>query len=170
MRRSLILSLSLAWLLAACSPEYNWRVYHSPDAPYSTMFPDKPATHTRDVDLPGVRLALTMTAAEVNGVVFAVATGEAADPVQASAAVEAMKTAMVSNISGKVTAEKRLPGPAVDIEASGVRNGQPMRLAGHFEARGRRVYQVIVLGPQRHVGDEQVEQFLSAFKPQGASS
>ena len=170
MRRSLILSLSLAWLLTACSPEYNWRVYHSPDAPYSTMFPEKPATHTRDVDLPGGRLELTMAAAEVDGVVFAVATGEAADPAQANAAVEAMKTAMVRNISGKVTSEKRRPGPAVDIEATGLRNGQPMRLAGHFEARGKRVYQVIVLGPQRQVADEQVEQFLTSFKPQGTSS
>lgn len=158
----------MAFLLAACSPQYNWRVYHSPDSAYSTMFPAKPATDTREVDLAGARLDLTMTAADVDGVVFAVATGTVADAAQAAAAVEAMQAAMVRNIGAKVTSEKRAPGPAVDIEAAGLRNGQPTRLVGHFEARGKRIYQVIVVGPQRQVEDQQVEQFLASFKPQGA--
>lgn len=169
MRSLSALILAAACLVAACSPTYNWRQYASPDASYVTMFPDKPATHTRPVSLGAMPLELTMTAAEVDGVVFAVATGEVSDAGKAAAAVDAMKTAMLRNIAAKVTAEKRLPGPMLDIEAAGVRNGQPMRLVGHFEARGKRVYQVIVLGPTRQVVDEQVEQFLTSFKPQTAT-
>ncbi|HEY1043297.1 MAG TPA: hypothetical protein VGE60_05490 [Telluria sp.] len=153
-----------AVLLAACSPEYNWRQYDSPDAPYGVLFPDKPATYTRPINLSGSHFDMTMTAAEVKHTVFAVGSGVAPDPATAQQALAAMKTAMVRNIGAQVTEEKTQPGSSLDVEARGVRNGQPMRLVGHFEARGNRFYQVIVLGPDGSVPDEQVEQFMSSFK------
>lgn len=157
-------ALSATLLLAACSPEYNWRQYSSPDAPYTVLFPDKPATHTRTINLSGTNVDMTMTAAEVNGTVFAVGTGQAADAATAQAAVAAMKLALVRNIGAQVTDEKAKPGPALDIQARGLRNGQSVRLVGHFEARGKRFYQVIVLGPDGAVPEEQVEQFLTSFQ------
>ena len=39
-----------------------------------------------------------------------------------------------------------------------------MQLVGHFEARGTRVYQVIVLGKASSMPAEQVKQFMSSFK------
>ncbi|MFD2367437.1 hypothetical protein [Pseudoduganella sp. GCM10020061] len=163
MRTLPILVLS-AVLLAACSPEYNWRQYDSPDAPYGVLFPDKPASYTRTVNLAGNSVAMTMTAAEVNKTVFAVGTGEAPDAAAAQAALSSMKAALVRNIGAEVSDEKKQAGSALDIEARGLRNGQPMRLVGHFEARGTRFYQVIVLGPDGSVPDEQVDQFMTSFK------
>lgn len=157
-------ALSLTLLLAACSPEYNWREYSSPDAPYTVLFPDKPATYTRNINLGGASVDMTMTAAEVNGTVFAVGTGQAADAATAQSAVAAMKLALVRNIGAQVTDEKVKPGSALDITARGVRNGQPMRLVGHFEARGKRFYQVIVMGPEGRAPEEQVEQFMTSFQ------
>lgn len=162
--RTLPIFVLSAVLLAACSPEYNWRQYDSPDAPYGVLFPDKPASYTRTVNLAGNSVAMTMTAAEVNKTVFAVGTGEAPDAAAAQAALSSMKAALVRNIGADVTDEKTQAGSALDIEARGVRNGQPMRLVGHFEARGTRFYQVIVLGPDGSVPDEQVEQFMTSFK------
>ena len=153
-----------AMLLAACSPEFNWRQYARPDAPYGVLFPDTPATSTRQINLAGNSFEMTMTAAEVKHTVFAVGTGVAPDAATAQAALAAMKSAMVRNIGAQVTEEKTQPGSALDVEARGMRNGQPMRLVGHFEARGTRFYQVIVLGPDGSVPDEQVEQFMSSFK------
>ncbi|TFW17770.1 hypothetical protein E4L96_13995 [Massilia arenosa] len=155
--------LCLALALAACSPTYNWRDYSSPDAPYRVMFPDKPAKHTRSVDLNGVHVNMTMTAAEVEGTMFAVGSAETADPAQAQAALDAMKTALVRNIGATLSSEKRAAGPVIDIEATGVQNGQPMRLVGHFEARGKRIYQVVALGRARDMQAEQVDQFMSSF-------
>lgn len=152
-----------AFLLAACSPEYNWRQYASPDAPYSVLFPDKPSTYTRTINLAGTNVDMTMTAAEVKGTVFAVGTGQAASTVAAQAAVAAMKTAMLRNIGAALADEKGPEGKAADVDVRGMRNGQPVRLVGHFEARGNRFYQVIVLGPEAGVPDEQVEQFLTSF-------
>lgn len=164
MRKLPLMIIGAACLLAACNPAYNWRNYASPDSSYTTMFPDKPATHTRLVDLGTSKVELTMAAAEVDDVVFAVATGVVPEAGQAPAAVDAMKVAMVRNIGARITSEKRTGGASVDIEASGNRGGQAIRLAGHFEARGARIYQVIVMGPEGQVEQEQVEQFMEAFK------
>ena len=173
--KSLCLSLCAASLLAACSPKYNWRDYSSQDAPYRVMFPDKPATHTRSINLDGMTVNMTMAAARVDGTMFAVGSGEAPDDAKAEAAVAAMKTAMVRNLGATIKSEKAgkasastgsgsARSSAIDIDAAGVQNGQPMRLIGHFESRNKRFYQVVVIGRQKEVSDEQVEMFLSSFK------
>jgi len=158
------LALAGALLLSACNPTYNWRDYSSPEAPYRIMFPAKPATHTRSVDLDGMQVEMTMTAAEVEGVMFAVGTGEAQDPAQARAALAAMKTALVRNIGAKVERESAAGADgAIDIDAAGSANGQPMKLRGHFASHGKRFYQVIVMGKANAVGSEHADQFISSF-------
>ena len=155
-------------LLAACSPKYNWRDYASPDAPYKVMFPAKPASFTRTIDLDGMQISMTMTAAEVDGATFAVGAAEAPDEAHARTALPAMMKALLRNIGagdggGRFNADAsgRTTG---DIDATGSTNGVPVRLVGHFEARGKRFYQVIVLGKADALPPEQVEQFLTSFK------
>jgi hypothetical protein len=172
---SLLPAVLAACVLCACNPEYNWRDYSSQAAPYRVMFPGKPDSHTRSVDLDGLEVEMTMTATEVNGVMFAVGSAEVPDPARAQAALAAMKTAMVRNIGATITRESQAAAAtggsapaqraAIDIEASGSRNGTPTRLVGHFEARGTRVYQVIVVGQAASMPAEQVKQFMSSFKP-----
>jgi hypothetical protein len=167
--------LLAACLLAACNPKYNWRDYDSPDAPYRVMFPAKPATHTRPVNLNGLKVEMTMTAAEVDGVMFAVGSAVAPDAASAQTALTAMKTALVRNIRATITRENAstaatagAQGSArhskIDIEATGSRNGIKMRLVGHFEARDNQIYQVIVMGQEKALAPEQTEQFISSFK------
>lgn len=172
MKKRPFLAIALAsTLLSGCNPTYNWRDYSSPEAPYRIMFPAKPSSHTRSVDLNGMRVEMTMTAAEVEGVTFAVGTGVAPDAPRAQAAVTHMKTALVRNIGARVRRESAQAASgsgdaaraSVDIEALGNARGQPMTLRGHFEARGTRFYQVIVLGPEKAVGAEQADQFISSF-------
>ena len=154
-------------LLAACSPKYNWRDYASPDAPYHVMFPAKPATFTRNIDLDGMRVAMTMTAAEIDGATFAVGAAEAPDAARAQAALEAMQVALVRNIGATVTRQKATADTdraTRDVDAGGTRNGENMHLVGHFEARGKRFYQVIAIGRADALPAEQVEQFLTSFK------
>jgi hypothetical protein len=161
------LCLLLALPLAACSPKYNWRDYASPDAPYRVMFPAKPSTITRTIDLDGMQVAMTMTATEIDGATFAVGAAEAPDAARAQAALEAMQVALVRNIGATITSQKATSGDdraTRDVDASGTDHGVPVRLVGHFEARGKRFYQVIVLGKTQAMPPEQVEQFLSSFK------
>jgi hypothetical protein len=163
--------------LAACSPKYNWRDYVSPDAPYRVMFPGKPASYTRNVDLDGMRVDMTMTATEVEGAMYAVGTAQAPDAARAQAALEAVQTALLRNIGATNTHDASASAAAVangkagdasssDISADGILNGVKMRLVGHFEAHGKRIYQVVVMGPAKSVEADPAEQFISSFKVQ----
>jgi hypothetical protein len=173
--KSLLLPVLAAALLTACKPSYNWRDYSSPDAPFRVMFPDKPAVHKRSIDIGGMTVEMTMTAVDVDGTMFAVGSAEAPDAARAQAALDAMKTALVRNIGAMVTKEKTsaaaaasgansTQSAAIDIEATGVQNGAPMKLVGHFESRNKRFYQVIVMGKAKALSAEQTEQFISSFK------
>lgn len=159
-------SLAASLLLSGCNPTYNWRDYSSADAPYRIMFPAKPVSHTRAIDLNGMQVEMTMTAAEVEGTMFAVGTGVAPDAAQAQAAVAAMKIALMRNIGAKVERESTAAAgtnTSVDIDATGSANGQPVKLRGHFEARGKRFYQVIVMGKTSAMSTERTDQFMSSF-------
>jgi len=178
--RKISLPLMAATLLttvfvAACSPKFNWRDYRSNDAPYTVQFPGKPAQQTRTVDLDGQAVSLTMAATEIDGTTFAVASGELPDAPHAQMAVLAMKTAMVKNIAGVVSSDKMSvvssgngvgggQQTSIDIQAKGSQNHAPMLLSGKFIAKGNRIYQVIVVGPEKQVVRETVDTFISSFK------
>jgi hypothetical protein len=158
--------LLAAALLGACNPTYNWRDYASPDAPYRIMFPAKPASYTRTIDLDGMQVSMTMTAAEVEGATFAVGAAEAPDEARAQAALVAMQEALLRNIGATAASQKAAAArgkSSRDVDVTGTSRGVPVRLVGHFEARGKRFYQVIVLGKVNAVPPEQVEQFLTSF-------
>ena len=129
------------------------------------MFPDKPSSHTRNIDVGGMKVDMTMTAVDIDGITFAVGSAEAPDAAQALAALPAMKTALINNIGAKIKSEKA-SATTIDIDAAGLRKGTPMRLTGHFEARGPRFYQVIVLGPEAQLSQENIDMFLTSFKLQ----
>lgn len=158
-------ALLLAGLaLAGCNPAYNWREHVSQDARYKVLFPARPASASRPVDIDGLRVEMTMTAAEVDGATFAVGSATAPDAAQARAALPAMRAALLRNI-GAAGGAAGAPPERLQVDATGTGNGKPVRLRGRFEARGTRMYQVIVLGPAGSVPPEQVEQFLSSFTP-----
>lgn len=161
-------------LLAACNPTYNWRDYASPDAQYRVTFPAKPLSTTRSIDLDGMRVDMTMTAAEVDGATFAVGAATAPDAAHARAALDAMRRALLRNIGASAGTSKERTATAsdaaggsgraaIDVDASGTRGERTLHLAGHFEARDTRFYQVIVLATDKPVPPEQIEQFLTSF-------
>jgi hypothetical protein len=181
MRHSLIKSILLpvlaASVLAACSPSYNWRDYSSQDAPFRVMFPAKPDVHKRKIDIDGMPVEMTMTGVDIDGTMYAVGSAEAPDAARAQAALGAMKTALVRNIGATVTKEKATAAAtasgsghsqrsSIDIEATGAQNGTPMKLVGHFEARDKRFYQVIVMGKEKSMSQERTDQFISSFQLQ----
>ncbi|MUI12753.1 hypothetical protein GJV26_09745 [Massilia dura] len=160
---SIPMAVAVAATVSACSPKFDWRDYRSAEASYSVLFPDKPATHTRTVNLDGRQAAMTMTAAEVDGTIFAVGTAALPDAAQARHAVGAMRTAMVRNIGGNITKEAEREG-GLEVEAHGVSNARPMQLHARFVARDSRAYQVIVMGPEKAVDAENIDTFIRSFK------
>lgn len=167
--KQLFLAALSAAVLAGCSPTYNWRDYTSADGAFRVLFPAKPATHTRGIDLGGIKVDMTMTAAEVEGTTFAVGTAVAPDAALAQATLPAMRRALLRNIGAGETDDKNGAAhgsAALEVDAVGKGNNGPVRLVGRFVAKGTRMYQVIVVGSPGAMPPEQTEQFLSSFKPQ----
>lgn len=154
------LVLSLA---AGCSPTYNWRDYTSSDGAFRVLFPAKPATQTRNIDLGGIKVDMTMTAAEVEGTTFAVGTALAPDAASAQATLPAMRQALLRNIGATAALA---PDGKLDVDAVGKGNSGPVRLVGRFVAKGARVYQVIVVGKPGAMPPEHTQQFLTSFAAQ----
>ncbi|TFW10420.1 hypothetical protein E4K72_00890 [Oxalobacteraceae bacterium OM1] len=157
--------LCAALLLLACTPTYDWREVHGSNIPFTVVLPAKPATYTRPVNLDGTQVNMTMTAAEADGVIFAVATAEMADAARAQTALEQMKTAMVRNIQGTVRKEKAVAmgdSNAIEVEAASAQRAMHAR----FVARGTRIYQVMAMGQPDRLKPEAVETFLTSFKPE----
>ncbi|VXB55094.1 hypothetical protein [Massilia sp. 9I] len=157
-----LFSASLAALvLAGCSPTYNWRDYTSSDGSFRVLFPAKPSSHTRPIDLGGIKVDMTMTAAEVEGTTFAVGTAVAPDAAMAQATLPAMRAALLRNIGASAPI-----GETLDVDAVGKGSGGPVRLVGRFVAKGTRMYQVIVVGKPGAMPPEHTAQFLTSFAPQ----
>ena len=162
--------------LVGCSPAHDWREVHGSAAPFTVLMPAKPATLARKIDLNGTALTMTMVAAEIDGVAYAVGSVELPDPVQAKQAMQAMQTAMLKNIQGKVirqqAAEHRSSAAgevhtdsSIDLEALGTPpNGRTRLLLARFVAHDRNAYQAVVTGAQKSVAREQAETFLTSFK------
>lgn len=131
--------------------------------------PAKPASHARPINLDGTEVTMTMTAARVDDVTFAVGVVELPDASQTSQALQAMKTALVRNIDGTILQERvsdagTVP-PFIEIEARGSPGARAptLLLLARFVAKEQRVYQIIVLGDETQVSREAANTFFSSF-------
>ena len=162
------LSVLMTWL-ASCDPALNWREVRSNDAGYSALFPAKPTSFERAVNLDGLQVMMNMTAAEADGVSFAVATAIIEDEGQRTKALIAMQTAMLRNIQGEIREKKNVTvkggATAIQMHATGQAGqaGTPLVLFARFVMHERRVFQVIALGPKEKLSAETADTFLSSF-------
>ncbi len=183
--RTLALSL-LAGTLVACSPKFDWRTIQSTDNGYAALYPGKPSSASRPVDIGGKRMPMTMDAARVDDTLFAVGMVELGvdDPAVRRAALESMQAGLFANLSSQGAAAPQVREltvqsaatppvtlPAVEIRISGVsaQDGTPRRLTARLMAHGARAYQVVVLEAGKTQQDpafqEQIDQFLDGFHP-----
>lgn len=155
--------------LAACNPALNWREARGSDGPYTVLLPAKPTTFARPVDLNGLKVEMSMTAAEVDGVSYAVASAGIVDAAQRTAALAAMQEAMLRNIGASAPQQRAvvLEGgvAALEVTARGQAGAskQPVAMHARFAQHGDRVFQVVVLGPADAVTPEAAATFLESF-------
>lgn len=168
---SLSLAMAAAAALAACSPHFDWRDYRPADAPYTVLFPAKPSTQVRAVNLGAHQAEMHMAAAEVDGVTFAVGSAALPDAAAAQAAIAVMKSTMVRNINGSVQAESQASSAAgghrqssIEVKASGMRGQQPVVMVGRFIAKDKRVYQAVAVGDAKKMSDVVTDTFMDSFK------
>ncbi len=165
----LLLTPLLLAAMVACNPALNWREVRGGDAPYTVLLPAKPTTFARPVDLNGLKVEMSMTAAEVDGVSYAVASARVPDATQRTAALAAMQDAMLRNISANPPQERAvvLEGgtPAIEVTARGHASTSKRAVVMHarFAQHGERVFQAVAIGPAEALTPEAAETFLESF-------
>jgi hypothetical protein len=170
--KSFLIGLVAAIFIAStgCSPNFNWREVQGTDPSYTVLLPAKPSSHSRAIDLDGLTVMMTMTAAEIDDINFAVASIRVDDELQRHAALLTMQKAMLQNIHGDVAQQKVIAlkdGTAMtEIHATGkTSTGRPLRLFARFGAHSHDVFQVVALGPSDKLTSEIADTFLSSFAP-----
>lgn len=66
------LLIASSLLLGACSPALDWREVQAPGAGLTLLFPCKPPTHARSVEVAGQSWSATLMACDAGGMTFAV--------------------------------------------------------------------------------------------------
>ena len=170
--KSFLIRLLAAIVLACigCSPNFNWREVQGAEPSYTVLLPAKPTSHSRAIDLDGLKVTMTMTATETDDINFAVASIKVEDDLQRHAALQAMQKAMLQNIHGDVTQQKVISlkdgTTMTEIHATGkTSTGRQLSLFARFGEHGQDVFQVVALGPSDKLTSEIADTFLSSFTP-----
>ena len=165
--------------ITACSPKLDWREVRDADAGFSIMMPARPTVANRVINLNGAQVNMRMSAAEVDGLTFAVGSAYMPDAPTAQASLGPMKTALIRNIQGSIIEENTLTMPygpggnkgtlaVFHLHAKGATsaalNGQARILQARFFAVGNRVSQVIVTGPEEKMTSDVTNLYFSSLQ------
>jgi hypothetical protein len=124
------LILALAALLAACSPEQNWRQINFEGTPFKAQLPCKPDRTTREVPLGGTPVQLTVAGCESGNAMLAVMTAALAPGADAQAVLQGWQKAVLAHLQAQAPAQAEpwlrpgmlSLGSAQRIQVQGVRS------------------------------------------------
>jgi hypothetical protein len=132
----------------------DWREVRPVDSAVQVMFPCKPASHAREMNLAQQRTKVTLYACEAAGMTFAVAFAPIEDPGRVTQALQDWRQAAEQNL-GAARAQMRefaVPGQTPNPQAGhfviqGQRpDGTPMTSHVLLAVKGTQVIQATVLG------------------------
>lgn len=147
--------LLAAWLLAACSPELNWRDWRPEGSGLALSLPCKPTPQTRTVQLAGQPVRLSLHACSAGGQTWALAYADVGDPARLGTALSELRDSAAANLSAgalQPAAALAVPGATPHAESGRwalqgrLPDGKPVREEMAVFARGTVVFQVTVLG------------------------
>jgi len=142
-------------VLLGCSPTFDWRDVCPAGAGVQLLFPCKPATEARSIELAGHPVRMTMVACRTGGSTFGFAFADAGEASRVPPVIAALRAAQASNFG----APARPLGPTVVPGANPVPAPQRFEIDGRlpdgtlvrqqlvYFARGTQVYQAAVMGP-----------------------
>jgi len=162
--RVLAAALSLA-LVAACSPEYNWREVSVGGEAGMVLFPDKPRSQQRSLEYAGHEVQFTLTTADIGGTIFAVGHAPWPAPMLADEAMQQgmgkeVVASLYRNLGREAPAE--LPGFGQLFEVNGDASSG-MRLRAQVWVSGHGLVEGIVMGPADGFPDAAAGEFLESI-------
>lgn len=170
-----------ALLMLACSQRFEWRELRTDEGIVASL-PGRPQSVTRDVDVAGQRVSMTMWSTGVGSTMFAVGAARLPGPLAVDAAartevVAYFRDGLVRNIGGTVTstaaaplplapgdARKLLASEAVEAAGRPGPDGRKSRLAARFFIVDDRFFQVVALGAEGEIPPEVLDTFFTSFR------
>jgi hypothetical protein len=181
--RGLLATLAFVALGSGCSPEFNWRETRSEDHRFIVLLPARPATLSREIDLAGQRVQMTMIGARVDSALFTVGAVQLEVPEAGLASaralsLEAMRSAMLRNIGaepqpgatvrlGVVDSAGASRGAieAVSVQTDGRVAGEAVVMQAIFAGDRDRLWQAVAITPPARA--EQARTMLDSFRVLG---
>jgi hypothetical protein len=172
---------AVALLAIACSQRFEWREIRMDEGAVASL-PGRPQTVTREVDVGGQRVSMTMRSTGVGPTMFAVGAAKlppplSADPAGRAQAIAHFRDGLVRNVGGTVTASTQpsLPLPAgtarkllasESVEAVGRAgpDGRKSRLAARFFIVDDQLFEVVALGAEGEIPPDALETFFTSFR------
>lgn len=157
-------------ILAACSPERDWREMRPEGSGLVVQFPCKPDRHHREVRLAGRTVRMDLLVCDDRGTTFAVAYADMADPAVVTAALEELRQAAAGNVKAATVREAALAVPGMTpnpragrLQFDGRRpDGGRLQEQAVFFAYGMRVFQATVLASR--LQESEAQAFFGALR------
>jgi hypothetical protein len=179
LRRALVAAATV--LVLGCSPRFEWREVRTPEGVVVSL-PGRSQSVTRDLEIDGQRVQVTMRSTGVGPTMFALGTARlppplADDEAGRTRAIAYFREGLLRNIGGTVTASSAAPlalAPgsarrllaAEAIEAVGRMgpDGRKSRLAARFFIVDDQFFQVVALGAEGEIPPEALDTFFTSFR------
>jgi hypothetical protein len=150
----------VALLAVACSPELDWRELKSAEGGFVAMMPGKPLYEERT--LAGTpALAMHLWSARAADSLFGI--GYADYPVLDEGTLDGIRDALIKNLGGHLLEERSLLSAGFTGREFAAASASRM-LRVRLLVRGRRLYQLAVLGDENAISAAKIEPFFSSFQ------
>ena len=160
-----------AWAGLACTPTFDWRELRPEGSRAQLMFPCKPASQTRRLQLAGTLVEMSMFACVVDGTTFALSFADLHDPALVAAALDGLAQGVQSHIQSSEHAAAQaasVPGMTPNARAATWRvsgrlpDGREVQQVATLFAHGTSVYQATMLGTRLDAAAQ--ETFFGALR------
>lgn len=164
-----VVALVSCFVMAGCSPRYDWRTVSLGDGRVRAILPDKPRTTERDFEFEGHAITFALTSASVDGVLFTVGYAELPPSLQSDASarerlVRQTQASLYQNLG--VAAPAMLPAQGARFVVTGQGQDEPLRLEGLIWATDTVLIEGIVIGAVQGWPENQVNEFLRELAPE----
>jgi hypothetical protein len=158
------IEVALASVLAACSPQLNWREVQL--GRLSTLLPCKPDKASRPVNLGGQDVVMDMEGCQAGPALYAISRVQANDATSAAALMAALREATLANLGRSVVHPLANTGDVLssfDVQVDGHRaDGAALQARLKWLVAGQEVYQIAAYA--EHLSQDQTDNLLDEVR------
>jgi hypothetical protein len=159
-----------AGLLGSCAPALDWREVRPAASGISVLFPCKPDSHARRVNLGPGAVRLELHACTAGGTTWALAFADLADPAHVGPALSELRAAAAANLAASapqvlsIKVEGATPNPeSRRLQLQGrMPDGRAVVEQLAVFAKGKRVFQAVAMGER--LDPESMDTFFGSLR------